>query len=82
MMTEWRGNYSDRKSNSNALSVGQASAADASHLWTRKAQVSETLCAVLNAILYNEKRKKHVSPKQNCTLEPCTINNLSEFLRM
>jgi len=30
MMTEWRGNYSDRKDNSNALSVGQASAADAS----------------------------------------------------
>ena len=30
MMTEWRGNYSDRKGNSNALSVGQASAADAS----------------------------------------------------
>jgi len=51
------------------------------HLWARTAQVSETLCAVLNTILYNEKRKKHRSAKQNCTLEPC-INKISEFLLM
>jgi hypothetical protein len=33
------------------------------HLWARRAQVSETFCAVLNTILYNEKRKKYRSPE-------------------
>ena len=68
MITEWRGNYSDRKGNSNALSVGQASAADAS---PPLGENSSSQRNVVGCFEYNtvqrEKRKKKERERERGT---------------